>query len=157
MIRPARHTDAARVVELLRDSRTGAQFDRADGPTGFVFPFEQAYALRMFARYLRGTDFKAFCFVYEVDDVPQGILLAHAFEHDFGPVWIAQERVWWIDPAHRGGTAAMRMLDAYEAWAAAQGCRFAGMAGMGDDPAVMKLYQRRGYRVAETHCLKALP
>ena len=48
------------------------------------------------------------------------------------------------------------MLDAYEAWAGSQGCAFAGMAGMGADPDVAKLYLRRGYRVAETHFLKAL-
>lgn len=156
MIRTAVTSDRDRVVELLRDSRVGAEFDRPDGLTGFAFPFDPAYATRLFARYLRGFEFKACCLVYDVEGVPQGILMAHAFEHDFGPVWIAQERLWWIDPAHRGGTAASRMLDAYENWAAARGCRFAGMAGMGSDPVVMKLYERRGYRDAETHCLKVL-
>ena len=139
---------------MLRNSRDGAGFDRADGHSGFVFPFVPVYAERMFARYSRGP--RVLCIVHDVAARAEGVLMAHAFEHDFGPVWIAQERVWWIDPAHRGGTAAMRMLDYYEDWAAQQGCRFAGMAGMGNDPAVMKLYQRRGYRVAETHCLKAL-
>lgn len=156
MIRRAVSTDRARVVELLRDSRVGAGFDRADGLTGFVFPFDPAYAENLFLRYLLGRQFKAFCLIHDVDGVPQGVLMAHAFEHDFGPVWIAQERAWWIDPAHRGGTAAPRMLDAYETWAAEQGCRFVGMAGMGDDPAVGALYQRRGYRFAETHYLKPL-
>lgn len=154
MIRPALASDKARIVELLRDSRAGAEFDRADGLTGFAFPFVPVYAERMFARYLRGP--RVLCLIHDVDGAAQGVLMAHAFEHDFGPVWVAQERVWWIDPAHRGGTAAPRMLDAYEKWAAAQGCTFVGMAGMGDDPAVMKLYHRRGYRRAETHCLKAL-
>jgi GNAT superfamily N-acetyltransferase len=121
--------------------------------TGFVFPFDPAFAERLFHRYLRGGF--ALCLVHDVDGAPQGVLMAHAFEHDFGPVWLSQERVWWIDPAHRG-SAAPRMLDAYETWAASKGCTFAGMAGMGDDPVVMKLYQRRGYRVAEMHCLKAL-
>lgn len=154
MIRPALATDKAHVVELLRDSRSGAGFDHADGLTGFTFPFEAAYAERMFARYLRG--FRVLCLVHDVAGRAEGVLMAHAFEHDFGPVWVAQERVWWIDPAHRGGTTAPRMLDEYEKWAANRGCTFVGMAGMGDDPAVMKLYQRRGYRRAETHCLKAL-
>ena len=49
------------------------------------------------------------------------------------------------------------MLDAYETWAAAQRCAFAGMAGMGEDPVVAALYLRRGYRRAETHFLKPLP
>lgn len=68
---------------------------------------------------------------------------------------LARETVWFIDPEYRG-TAAVRMLDAYERWAKSLGCVFTGMAGMGADPKVAKLYLRRGYRVAETHYLKAL-
>lgn len=154
MIRCANLGDRPRIIELLRDSRSGAGFDRAEGPTGFVFPFVPEYAARLAMRYLNAPGM--LCIVHDVDERAQGVLMAHAFEHDFGPVRLAQERVWWIDPAHRGGTAAMRMLDWYEDWAAQQGCTFAGMAGMGDDPVVMKLYHRRGYRRAETHCLKAL-
>lgn len=81
--------------------------------------------------------------------------MARSYEHEFGPVRLARETVWWIDPKHRG-RAAFRMLDAYEAWAADQGCSFVGMAGMGDDPVVRTLLERRGYRVAETHFLKGI-
>lgn len=154
MIRPARFNDKERVIRLLADSRKGAGFDTPDGVTGFVFPFEAAYAERLFLSHL--VTARALCIVHDVDGVPQGVLLATATEHPFGPVWLARETLWWIDPAHRGGTAAPRMLDAYEKWAAAQGCQFVGMAGMGDDPTVAKLYQRRGYRTAETHYLKPL-
>ncbi len=153
MIRPATLSDKERVILLLRDSRKGAEFDRADGPTGFVFPFDPAYAERLFVSYLGVS--RRLCLVHDVDGVARGVLLAHAYEHDFGPVWMSQERLWWIDPAHRG-TAAQRMLDAYEAWSRAEGCEFAGMAGMGADPLVAKLYRRRGYRDAETNFLKAL-
>jgi hypothetical protein len=153
MIRRALLSDSPRAVELLRDSRVGAGFHDPNGISGFVFPFVPEYAERMFVRYLSGGPLLAL--VHDVDGVAQGILLAHSFEHEFGPVLLAQERVWWIDPAHRG-TAAVKMLDAYEAWAfEKQGCKFAGMAGMGDDPAVARLYLRRGYVRAETHFLKA--
>lgn len=153
MIRPGLPSDTSRVIELLRDSRVGAGFDTSAGVSGFAFPFDPAYAERLFVRYLRAP--LHVCWIHTVRDVPQGILLAHAFEHDFGPVWMAQERVWWIDPAHRGGTAAVRMLDTLEDWARDVGCDFVGMAGMGGDPAVAILYERRGYRRAETHFLKA--
>ncbi len=152
MIRRARPTDKVRVIQLLRDSRVGAGFDHADGPTGFVFPFEPAYAERLFLHHAQSAG--CVCIIHEVDGRAEGVLMATASEHPFGPVWLARETVWWIDPAHRG-SAAPRMLAEYEAWAAAEGCSFVGMAGMGDDPAVAKLYQRRGYRVAETHYLKA--
>ncbi len=148
MIRRAVPGDRNRCIELLRDSRVGAGFDQ---PGGFTFPFDAAYAARLFAHHINAAD--AACFIHDAAGVAQGVLMAVAFDHPFGPVRIAKETLWWIDPAHRG-SAAPRMLDAYEAWSHAQGCAFSGMAGMGDDPAVAKLYARRGYRAAEIHYLK---
>lgn len=152
MIRRAVRTDRLDAIRLLRESHAGAGFDRPDGPSGFYFPFLPNYAERLFLSHIAS---RHYALVHDVGGSAQGLLLASAYEHPFGPVWMARETVWWIDPAHRG-TAAVRMLDAYEAWAAEQGCRFIGMAGMGDDPAVGRLYERRGYRRAETNFLKAI-
>lgn len=151
MIRLATMSDLDDAVRLLRDSREGAGFDREDGPTGFHFPFDPSFAQRLFALHLTEN---CLALVHDVDGHAQGILLAAMYEHPFGPVKIANETLWWIDPSHRG-KAAMQMLDAYDGWWKAKGCAFGGMAGMGKDPAVAKLYERRGYRVAETHYLKA--
>lgn len=153
MIRPATHKDRLAVIGLLRDSRLGAGFDSAEGPTGFTFPFVAAYAERLFLLHL--AEPLGFCVVFEVGGTPRGVLMAQAFEHPFGPVMIARETVWWIDPGHRG-RAAIEMLNAYEGWARNKGCTFVGMAGMGADPDVAALYHRRGYRTAETHFLKAV-
>jgi hypothetical protein len=153
MIRAGVSSDRSRAIELLADSHRAAGFDRADGPTGFAFPFDPGYADRLFFSHLIAPHHCAL--VSEVDGLIQGVLLAVAYQHRFGPVWLADETVWWIDPKHRG-SAAPRMLDAYETWAREQHCAFAGMAGMGEDPDVAKLYVRRGYRVAETHFLKAI-
>jgi hypothetical protein len=153
MIRPAQSSDLQRAVELLEASHVAAGFDRANGPTGFAVRFEPAYAQRLFLSHLLSWTMCGF--VHDVGGVAQGVLLAAAGEHPFGRVWLARETVWWIDPGHRG-SAAPRMLDAYEAWARDRSCAFAGMAGMGDDPEVAKLYLRRGYRVAEKHFLKVL-
>lgn len=153
MIRLATRADTARMIQLLKDSRAGAGFDSPTGISGFVFPFDPAYAERLFLQHI--TSRRATCIVHDVDGVAQGVLMAAAFEHPYGPVWVAKESLWWIDPAHRG-SAAQRMLDAYETWARGQGCVFAGLAGMGDDPVVGALYRRRGYAGAEVHYLKAL-
>lgn len=153
MIRPAVVSDRTRIVQLLKASREGAGYDRADGLTGFVFPFDPAYADRLFRAHLDQP--RACCVVLDVDGSAQGVLMATAGEHPFGPVMLARETVWFIDPAYRG-PAAIRMMDAYERWAQSLGCTYIGMAGMGADPDVAKLYLRRGYRVAETHFLKAL-
>ncbi|MDD1534556.1 MULTISPECIES: GCN5 family acetyltransferase [unclassified Bradyrhizobium] len=152
MIRSASPADTARAVELLRDSHAAAGFD-GTGRSGFAVPFEAAYAERLFARHLEMMNGCAL--VHEVQGRAEGLLLAIAHEHPFGPVWLASETVWWIDPAHRGYSA-LAMLDAYEAWASGKGCKFAGMAGMGDDPVIARLYARRGYFKAETHFLKAV-
>jgi hypothetical protein len=154
MIRSAVIADCNRAVELLHGSHLAAGFDRPDGPSGFVVPFDPAYAMRLFLAHV--ASLRMLCLTLVVARQPQGILMATASEHPFGPVWLARETAWWIDPNHRG-SAASRMLDAYEHWAKCeQRCAFAGMAGMGEDPDVAKLYLRRGYRVAETHFLKVL-
>jgi Acetyltransferase (GNAT) family len=153
MIRPAALADKARVITLLEHSRAGAGFDRADGVSGFYFPFDPAYAERLFLSHLAVPH--RLCIVLDVDALAQGVLMALAVDHPFGPVRLARETMWWIEPDHRGPSA-MRMLAAYEQWAVAEGCRFVGMGGMGDDPEVGRLYRRRGYRAAETHFLRAL-
>ncbi len=146
MIRLAEPHDRLRAVELLR------AFCEA-GRDVFPVTFDPAYAVRLFDGYSRVPDRLAL--VLDVAGAAQGILLAHAFEHDFDGSRCAQERLWWIDPDHRG-PAAIKMLDGYEAWARDHGCRFIGMAGLGASPDVGRLYERRGYRAAETHYLKAL-
>ena len=151
MIRRAVRSDLGRVMDMLRDFHTAAGLD--DGANGFAVPFSPAHLERMFLQHILNR--RALCLLHVVDDVPHGVLMATATEHPFGPVMTARETLWWIDPAHRG-RAAQRMLDAYEDWARHQGCAFAGMAGLGSDPAVGRLYERRGYVAVERNYMKAL-
>jgi hypothetical protein len=153
MIRLATIADKARVITLLEHSRAAAGFTNNDGITGFSFAFDPAYAERLFLTHMLRADM--LCLVLEQDEIAQGVLMAVACEHPFGPVRLARESVWWIEPDYRG-MAAIRMLDAYEDWAQAQDCDYSGMAGMGLDPGVSKLYLRRGYKPAEVHFLKAI-
>lgn len=152
MIRAAVLEDKVAVITLLRHSREAAGFGHADGTTGFTFPFEAAYAEALFLGHLRPHHL---CLVLDHGGAVYGVLMAVAHEHPFGPVRMARETVWWIEPEHRG-VDAWRMLDWYEDWAVAENCDFVGMAGMGADPNVGKLYLRRGYHAAEVHYLKAL-
>ncbi len=151
MIRHAVSADKNRVIQLLADSRVGAGFASGDG---FTFPFDPAYAARLFVHHTASAH--AACFVHDVNGTAQGVLMAIAFDHPFGPVKMAKETLWWIDPGHRGGTAALRMLDAFETWARDRKCAFCSMVGIGGDPAVSRMYERRGYRAAEVHHLKTL-
>ena len=152
MIRQAVITDKVPVILLLKAAREEAGFDAAGGVSGFTFPFDPAYAERLFLEHLQ---LGRCCFVLVDRGVARGVLMARAAEHEFGPVRLARETLWFIEPKYRGRHA-LAMLEAYEVWARAQGCAFAGMAGMGEDPAVGLLYRRRHYRIAETHFLKVL-
>jgi hypothetical protein len=153
MIRLATIEDKARVITLLDHSRIAAGFTGADGISGFSFPFDPAYAERLFLTHLLRPDMH--CQVLEQDGRAQGVLMAVAAEHPFGPVRLARESLWWIEPEYRG-LSAPKMLDAYEDWSRLQDCDYAGMAGMGADPDVANLYLRRGYKPAEVHFLKAI-
>jgi hypothetical protein len=152
MIRLALPADKVQVILLLKAARASAEFDRTDGVTGFMFPFDPAYAERLFLQHLEPS---RLCLVLVDRGIVRGVLMAAATDHPFGPVKLARETVWFIEPQFRG-RGAVAMLDAFEQWARAQGCAFSGMAGIGADPAVGVLYRRRRYRVAETHYLKAL-
>jgi Acetyltransferase (GNAT) family len=153
MIRHATMLDKPRIVRLLQNSRGGAGFDQAEAASGFHFAFDPAYADRLFTTHLLMPNM--LCLVLDVDDAAQGVLMAVAAEHPFGPVRMARETVWWIEPEYRG-LSAVKMLLAFEDWARGQDCDYSGMAGMGASPQVAHLYQRRGYRAAEVHFLKAL-
>jgi hypothetical protein len=149
MIRLANETDKVAIIRLLEKSHASAGFN---SPGGFSFPFDPAYAERLFIMHMMP---RRICMVHDVDDVPRGVLMAVVHEHPFGPVKIARETMWFIEREYRG-LAAVKMLHGYEAWAHSEGCQFIGMAGMGEDPEVGRLYLRRGYQVAETHYLKAI-
>jgi Acetyltransferase (GNAT) family len=149
VIRNASEADKARVITLLAHARTAAGFDREGG---FSFPFDPAYAERLVLAHAMP---RHLCLLHDVEGTVQGVLMAAYDEHPFGPVRLARETVWWIEPDYRG-LAAVKMLDAYESWARANGCQFIGMAGMGFDPEVGRLYARRGFKPAERHYLKAI-
>jgi hypothetical protein len=152
VVRPALPSDLERVVRLLRNSHTAAGF--ADGSSPIQYPFVAAYAVRTFVAHIHDPD--AMCVVLDVGGVAQGMLMARSFDYELGPVRVAKETVWWVEPKHRG-TAAGQMLDAYEAWAAERGAVVAGMAALDIAPRAGVIYRRRGYLPAETHYLKALP
>ena len=153
MIRPANPSDRDGVIRLLKAFHAEAGLADGSGPTGFSVPYSAAFAERLFRLHVEHPD--GICLVLDVDGRACGVLMATASEHPFGALRIAKETIWWIDPTHRG-RAAIRMLDAYDEWARKRGCAFAGMAGLGGDPAVGRLYERRGYLAAETHFLKRL-
>ncbi|UXT99925.1 GNAT family N-acetyltransferase [Agrobacterium tumefaciens] len=140
-VRFATAQDRDRVVMLLRESHEAA---------GFTFPFQAAYADRLFQQHLASP----MACVLVAGTPAQGLLMAAAYEHPFGAGRIAKETVWFVSPWARG-RGSMRMLDAYESWARSLGCVSVGMASLATND-VSSLYERRGYSAVETHFMKSL-
>jgi len=147
-VRLAAMCDQSRVIALLRNF-----YDAHRDRTPMRFEFDPVYASRLFSTH--AFDKRACCFVLDADGKAQGVLMACAFEHPFARMAYARETVWWIEPDYRG-RGALEMLNAYEAWAKAARCSYASMAALQDDDAVLTLYRRRGYELAETHVIKPL-
>jgi len=139
MIRAATFADVPRMVAL------GREFLRA---AALPIDFDAEHASRTAHGYIYHPDTLAL--VLEVDGRVEGVMLAHCLGHAFGPVRVAQELLWWIEPAHRG--AGGGFIDRYEAWARERGAVIAGLAAR--DERVGRLYLRRGYALAETHYFK---
>lgn len=147
-VRPAAMCDQNRVIALLRNF-----YDAHRDRTPMRFEFDPVYASRLFSTH--AFDKRACCFLLDVQGKAQGVLMAGAFEHPFARLAVARETVWWIEPEYRGRSA-LEMLRAFERWARAAGCKYTTMGALQDDSAVLTLYRRCGYQLAETHVMKPL-
>jgi GNAT superfamily N-acetyltransferase len=69
---------------------------------------------------------------------------------------VASEMFWFVAPEARG--AGLRLLGAFEAWAAERGAQRLGMVHLATAGAdrLAKLYERRGYRCVQTDYLKEI-
>lgn len=143
MVRFATDADKFTCIRLLRESHEAA---------GFTFPFQAAYAAALFDSHMSHA--YACILVLEHDAHVQGVLMASWFEHPFGAGRYAKETVWYVAPIARG-RGAIKMLDAYEAWAKEQGCAAVGMASLVTND-VSRLYERRGFAPVETHFVKSI-
>ncbi|WP_411036169.1 GNAT family N-acetyltransferase [Shinella sp. BYT-45] len=144
-IRKAEARDKGRVLAMARAFHAAS---------GVAVPFSAALASMVFDATLADPD--RLCLVLEVGGVATGVLAAQAGPHGFFPVKLASELMFWIDPPHRGTTAARHMIAAFEMWARSRDCQISHLVGLGDEPAVGRLYARCGYQPAERHFMKHL-
>jgi len=131
------------VLSLARDFHAAS---------GIPFNFDPAHASRAAQEYIEDPD--RLCLVLEVNGALRGVLAASWAVSPLAPVKIAQELIFWVDPAHRGRSA-RRMLADYEKWAVAQGCAAAGLAGL-NDPLVARFFGAAGFGLIENKFLKIL-
>jgi len=85
----------------------------------------------------------------EKEEQVVGVIALGVVTHVFSGEKVGTELLWWVEPEARSNGTALELLEAGEAWAAAQGAeRIEMISPYGST--LEKLYQRRGYTPLET-------
>ena len=96
-------------------------------------------------------------FVADKGGAPVGFLAALICPAWFSPTTkMAIELAWWMEEEHRVGTAAMRLMFAYEQWAMDNGAKFICMSDLvinGQTP-LGNMLERMNYRMTERTFIK---
>lgn len=113
--------------------------------TGLPFPATVAWADKLYQTARTNPDWTAI-------ERPGGILIGMVGPSLLGPFKVAQELVWWVDPAHRGQSGAM--LQEYEEWAKVKGVFAIEVKSLAMFPRTEALYARAGFSRLETSWVK---
>ena len=143
IVRPARPAERFQVLALARAFHAAS---------GIPFAFDPAHASRSAQDYIESPE--KLCLVLEAGGALRGCLAASWSLSLLAPVRIAQELIFWVEPAHRG-RAPRQMLAAYEAWGRAESCAAIGLAGL-NDPRLARYFGAAGFELIENKFLKML-
>jgi len=107
---------------------------------------------------LNGDKAKAIILLYLKNDKPIGMLAGITAEMTLNYDKLAHELIWWIEPEHRGGRAAIELFKAFEFWAKKVGCKQVQMSLVETEhaPKVEKMYTKFGYKPTERAFLKEI-
>lgn len=155
MIRKATHDDIPRIVEMARRFYPESPYPALYGD----MPDSQAAGLAIIAMdgASGGIDPGVMLVAEDAGELI-GMACLFADRATFNPaVRVNSELVFWIEPEHRGGMAAVRLLKAAENEAREKGVQVNRMALMSSSPAqAAKLYERMGYSLTECYYSKRL-
>lgn len=110
MIRPATLDDLPAILELGGRMHLESRFK--------ALPFDLGKVAGIFERLISGA---GIVMLAEVDGRIVGGIAGIVLEHWFSTTKVAQDFGLFIEPEHRGGMLAVRLLRKYEAWAFEQG------------------------------------
>lgn len=146
-IRPATADDVPRIVEMAQRFYPTSGYGRIA-----CMPDAQAAGLALV------TMESGVMLVAEREGALIAMACLHIEPFIFNPaVVIAQEIVFWIEPEHRGGLLAVRILRAIDTACAARGATVVRMATLpASPPAAAQLYERSGYVASESYFVKVL-
>lgn len=144
-IRPATHADIPRIVEMAQRFYPTSGYER-------IAPLTETQA----AGLVLVTMETGVMLVAESDGDIVAMACLHVEPFLFNPATtIAQEIVFWIEPEHRGGMLAARMLKAIDAACKEQGVDVIRMATLpGSPPQAAHLYERMGYTPSESYFVR---
>lgn len=154
-IRPATMDDVPAIVAM-------AQRFYPDSPYPSIYgdmPEEQAAGLAIVAMYgmAEAGIVPGVMLVAERDGVLVGMLCCHIDPATFTPAVIAAELVWWVEPEHRGGMTAVRLLLSGENDAREKGATVINMSALATSPEeAHMIYMKLGYAPTHTVYTKRL-
>lgn len=155
VIRPATEADVPRIVEMAERFYPESPYLAIYGE---MAPHQAAglalVAMRGFEHHIE----PGVMLVAEEGDALVGMVCLAKDRATFNPnLTIASELVFWVEPEHRGGMAAVRLLKAAEDAARARGIDVNRMAVLSSSPAqAAALYERMGYTLTESYYSKRL-
>lgn len=154
-IRSATMDDMPQIVEMAKRFYPESPYPAIYGD----MPEEQAAGLAIVA--LQGFAemgiVPGIMLVAAEDEELVGMLCVHIDPSTFKPAVIAGELVWWVEPEHRGGMTAVRLLRRGEDEARQRGATVFNMGALATSPEeAHKIYLRLGYTPTHTVYTKRL-
>ena len=97
---------------------------------------------------------KVVCFNAEIVGAIAGVVT----ELPINDFIVSQELMLWLDPSHRNGKTAPKLIDAYVEWATKLGCDYARLSALDVilDGKAGILFKRKGFKPIETAYIKEL-
>lgn len=143
MIREANKFDIDAVVNMLKHYREVAPID------ALKLANDESYIRAMLTNILAGS---GFVLLAEKEGCVIGMLIAAKIPNVWNPKAVqCSEVAYWVEPAHRGGTAAYRLIEAYVAkcdeWKRQGKIHFFTLTKMNNSPDLK--YQKFGFEKLE--------
>lgn len=87
-----------------------------------------------------------------------GALIAVVSELPISDLTFSQELMFWIDPEHRKGRTAIKLIDMYVDWSEERGCSFTRLSELDNilEKKAGSLFERKGFKLTETAYVKEI-
>lgn len=91
-------------------------------------------------------------------NTPIGLIAGTLTPLSFSEGSVAQETMWWMDPAHRNSSCSVKLVDAFELWAEKVKAKYCQLCSVESEHVdkVNKFYLRKKYKHIENSFIKRL-